>query len=151
MAKYMTEREVFEYRMGRRLTDEQIYNMAPMRYKADMVAQVSNSENLYRRCDICLEPFCVNNWPDRKPRTPKFKDFIVCHLCDPRPIDDRFMKQGYRIVWPARLRVIRYAQITRALARRGCIVPDWHENFGSDNCKCAGCAAVKLMGSHGEI
>jgi len=143
MSKTMTSREVFEFRLGRSVTDDELLAMTP---KRDRKNALNDTGMLYKLCDICQQPFCVNNWDDRKPRTPKYKGFIVCHMCDPRPIPDRFMKEGYRIVYPGRLRVIRLAQVTRALARRGCIVPDWHKNYGDENCKCAGCAAVKLMG-----
>ena len=148
MSKTLTEREVFERRMGRVMTDQEIYDLTPKRDRGKILDYLKNNPHIYKVCDICAEPFCVNNWPDGKSRTPKFKGFVICGGCDPRPIDDRFLKEGYRIVWQNRLRVIRLAQVTRALARYGCLKSK--EYLGT--CKCAGCAAVKLMGeSIGDV
>lgn len=97
---------------------------------------------IHKNCQICGRDMVVNNWPDRKSRTAIFKGFIVCPWCDPRHPEDFYKKTGYRILHPGRLRVIRYAQVTRALAKHGCIRP---MEDGAD-CKCAGCAAVKLLG-----
>lgn len=109
---------------------------------------------LYKVCGICGEPFCINNtkWNDGQSRTPRFKGFVICPICDPRHPDDRYMKEGYRVSQPVKLRVIRYAQVTRAMSIHGCInlTKFDHEDNGipSDKCKCAGCAAVKLMGAN---
>lgn len=148
MEKTMTEREVFEYKLGRKVTDEEIVAMTPRRDKATILATLSR-DLVYKRCDICDAPFCVNNWEDRKARTPRFKGFVVCPNCDPRAVPDRYMKEGYRVIWPGRLRVIRYAQVTRAMGKHGCInkVGPEGEEWTEPTCKCAGCAARKLMGT----
>lgn len=91
-------------------------------------------------CDICGLSIIVNNWPDRKSRTPKFKDFVVCPDCDPRHPDDRFLKQGYRILHPRRLRAIHFAQISRAMGKRPCMRG---EELGCGTCPA--CAAGKLF------
>lgn len=145
----MTEREVFEYKLGRKVTDDEIVAMTPRRDKATILATLSR-DLVYKLCDVCAIPFCVNNWDDRKARTPRFKGFVVCSNCDPRAVPDRYMKEGYRVIWPGRLRVIRYAQITRAMSIYGCINMEGPEGEGwsPTNCKCAGCAAQKFFPQH---
>lgn len=107
----------------------------------------SIEERITKICDICRRDIIVNHWPDKKPRTPLFKQFIVCPICDPRHPEDRYMKTGYRILYPHRLHVIRYAQVTRAMSIHGCINLEGPpgEDWPPENCKCAGCAARKLM------
>jgi hypothetical protein len=99
---------------------------------------------IVKNCDICRRAMTVNNWPDGKSRTPKFLGFIVCVDCDPRHSEDHYLKndQG-RIIHRGRLRVIRMAQVTRALARYGCLGRD--AEWEKPGCKCAGCTAFKLM------
>lgn len=99
----------------------------------------TQSEMVSKPCEICGRLFVVNNWPDSKSRTPKIFGLAVCPGCDPRHPEDYYVKEGYRILHPYRLRVIRLAQVTRALARRGCL----GEN--DEGCKCAGHAAMKLF------
>ena len=129
--------------MGRVMTDEEILAVTPKRYRAGAIERLDNSTNLYKMCDICDRPFLVNNWPDKKPRTPKFKKFIVCLDCDPRFAQDRYMNDGYRIGHPARLRIINIAQVARALAARPCKKAP-PETF-IPNCKCPECVAGKLF------
>ena len=102
---------------------------------------------IHKNCDICGRDIVVNNWPDRKSRTPKFKSFVICPWCDPRHPEDRYLKEGYRILHPERLRVIRFAQVTRAMSLHGCINKEGPEgeDWPPENCKCAGCASRKLM------
>lgn len=45
---------------------------------------------VYKQCGYCDRRICVNNYDDRKSRTPMFMGFIVCPYCDPRHIDDRW-------------------------------------------------------------
>lgn len=137
---YLTERQLFNWRMGRVMTDEEIIAITPKRDRSAMIARINDSDMLYVLCDICNSPFCVNNtFEDRKPRTPKYKDFIVCIRCDPRHIDDRYMKEGYRIMHKPRLRIIQHCQVTRQLAKTGqCMNP------AKLKCNCAACVAKKL-------
>lgn len=99
---------------------------------------------IYKQCDICGLAIAVNNWPDGKSRTPRFKKLIVCVDCDPRNIFDRYLKEGYRIMFPDRLRIIKLAQVTRALSNHGCLKKG-DDGLTKSGCKCAGCTAEKLM------
>lgn len=38
----------------------------------------------FKLCYFCGRSFCVNNYPDRKPRTPKFQKQPICPWCDCR-------------------------------------------------------------------
>lgn len=98
------------------------------------------AEQVHKACEICGIDMVVNNWDDKKSRTPKFLGFVVCVDCDPRAVDEHYLKEGYKIMFPRRLRVIRLAQVTRALARHGCLKP-----MEGVTCKCAGCAAGRLF------
>ena len=157
------EQEMFEtFRLKRKLREDEL-DASPtnISYGNDgrmilMTARewFAQRKALYKVCGICGEPFCINNtkWNDGQSRTPRFKGFVICPICDPRHPDDRYMKEGYRVSQPVKLRVIRYAQVTRALARMGCLRPmigteEEMKDYDA-NCKCAGCAAVKLIGAN---
>lgn len=100
------------------------------------------AEQIHKKCDICGLDMVVNNWADGKSRTPMYKGFVVCVTCDPRHIDDIYMKEGYRILHPRRLRIIKMAQVTRALSGVPCI----RRPIGDVGCgKCAECVALKLF------
>jgi hypothetical protein len=104
----------------------------------------SQAELKHKNCDICGLDIVVNNWPDRKSRTPKFKDFVVCTECDPRYIDDRLLGIQLPVkVNRRRMRILNLARVVRALAKHGCLLhgDDWEK----PGCKCAGCAAIKLF------
>lgn len=133
----MTELEVHRLKMGRHVTEEEL--MATKGHPRQDRSYIVTSEKVYKVCDICGLPICVNNYPDGKSRTPRFKKFIVCPGCDPRHPDDKFMKQGARILHPTRLRVIHFAMIARALAARPC---SKNREYG---CKCPECVAGKLF------
>lgn len=139
---------------------------APVRYDYDM-AKIPKRSGLYsdemgysspypdqqelirKRCDVCGAEIVVNNWPDQKSRTPKIFDLVVCISCDPRHPEDHYTKVGYRILHRDRLRVIRLAQVTRAMSKHGCIKLIQDDDDGhwypALDCKCAGCAARKLF------
>lgn len=137
---YLTERQLHAWRFGRVMTDDEIRERTPKRDREKYIEFLNTSENLYVHCNICGNPFCVNNaFEDRKPRTPKYKDFIVCLMCDPRHIDDRYMKEGYRILHRGRLRIIQMAQVVRQATKWECRNPD------KLKCNCASCVARKLM------
>lgn len=44
---------------------------------------------IHKACDYCGYSMVVNNYEDRKPRTPKFMGLVICPRCDPRHFDDR--------------------------------------------------------------
>jgi hypothetical protein len=133
----MTEREVFEWKMGRKMTDDQILQSASKRGDLSFIL---TSTKVYKLCEICERPFCINNWDDKKKRTPRMFKFIICPDCDPRHPDDRYMKEGWRILQKHKLRIVRYAQVTRAMSLKPCLYIDYRPN-----CKCAACVAGKLM------
>jgi len=100
----------------------------------------TQDEMKLKQCDICGLAMAINNWPDGKSRTPTFKDFVICVECDPRHVDDRYVKKGYRILHPRRLRAIHFAQISRAMGKRPCMRG---EELGCGTCPA--CAARKLF------
>lgn len=149
MAKTMTEFEVLCEKLGwdpAKATRERFARVSAKRYPLtdERWKQLTESDAIYKRCDICGTPVNVNNWPDRKPRTPTIKDFVVCPNCDPRAVDDRYKKKGYRIMFRTRMRVIHFAMIVRAMKKYGCLKLDGKGDI-TIGCKCAGCAAAKMF------
>ena len=138
--QYLSERQLFAWKMGRVMTDEEILAITPKRDRVGRIDRLNNSPNLYAICDICNRPFLVNQFEDHKPRTPKYKNFVICIMCDPRHLDDRYMKTGYRMIHPAKQRIVAMAMIARALATRRCSKPE-----RSFFCKCPECVAGKLF------
>jgi len=43
----------------------------------------------YKDCEYCGRTIMVNNYDDKKSRTPMFLGLVICPWCDPRHIDDR--------------------------------------------------------------
>lgn len=77
---------------------------------------------VWKHCGYCDRSICVNNYDDRKARTPKFMGFIICPVCDPRHIDDRWQwRDGVagakpRITNPVLYRTIISVYIVKLLA-----------------------------------
>lgn len=137
-----TEFEVFCERMGwdpSETTQNRVEAVGGKRGRRDHWHQLQSSPHIYKQCGICGNKFCVNNWFDNRPRTPRLAEFIVCPDCDPRHVDDRYRAEGYRILHPRRLRLIRMAQITRVMSTQPCL------KEGKNKCKCVTCTARKLM------
>jgi len=138
--QYFSERQIFDWRIGRVLSDQEILDRTPKRDRAHYLKRLKNSDELWVFCEICNRPFCVNNgFEDRKPRTPRYKNFIICINCDPRHPDDRYKKQGYRIMSKPKLRLVQMAQIVRSLTTQQCLNPN------KIKCNCAVCVAKKLF------
>lgn len=95
---------------------------------------------IHKRCQICGLDIVINNWPDKKSRTPKYKGFIVCPDCDPRHPADRYMKEGHRVLHRRRARIIALAQVTSAASKQFC-----RAGGGKADCRCFTCAARKLF------
>lgn len=109
------------------------------RYKEEHIRHLNESDAIWKRCDVCGLHFVVNaGFEDRKPRTPKFKGLVVCLDCDPRHREDRYLKEGYRVIHPRRMRVIAMALIAKNLAGKKCL-------SGKKKCKCVNCVARKLQ------
>lgn len=98
-----------------------------------------NSDAIWKQCGVCGLKIMVNNYGDRKPRTPRLAGMVICTDCDPRHIDDRHLKEGYRLLHPRRVRILRMAQITRAMATQPCM------REGKKKCKCPACTARKVL------
>lgn len=109
--------------------------MTPERWE-----QLVNSPQIWKQCGICGEKICVNNWEDKKARTPRLAGFVICVKCDPRHADDRYVKEGYRILHPRRYRILRLAQVARAVKDMECL-----RNGMVANCKCPSCVARKVL------
>lgn len=45
----------------------------------------------YANCDYCGRQIMVNNYDDKKSRTPRFLGLVICAWCDPRHTDDRWV------------------------------------------------------------
>lgn len=101
----------------------------------------SKEEQVHKQCDICNLDMIVNNWDDKKSRTPKIYDLVVCVDCDPRNIDDRYLRKGYRIMHRRRLRIVNMARIVRAVAKLPCLSGKGY----AGGCKCSHCAAGRLF------
>lgn len=134
----LTEREVLEWKLGHKVSDDEIVALTPKRYRKGRIEQINQSKAKYKFCDICDRPFCINNYPDGKSRTPRMYRFVICADCDPRHPDDRWLEKP-RILHRHKLRIVRFAQITRALTVRPC------SKKGEMPCKCPECTAGKLM------
>lgn len=144
MSKSYTAFEVQCHLMGwdpAKVTRRDFAAVSPKRYPMtkERWNSLMNSDQIWKICEVCGKAMIVNNWPDKRPRTPKLFDFIVCPRCDPRHPDDRGMKKGYRIMFPDRLRILRMMQVTRAVAKHGCLKDN------EEGCKCAGCVAPKIL------
>lgn len=98
----------------------------------------NNQEQIWKTCEFCGLKICINNYPDKKPRTPKLWGMVICVDCDPRPMDDRWKKKGARISHPRRLRRCQSVRLVALMAKRGC---DHKEH----DPKCFFCVAKKVM------
>lgn len=45
----------------------------------------------YKDCGYCGRTIMVNNYDDKKSRTPMFLGLVICPWCEPRHMDDRQM------------------------------------------------------------
>lgn len=74
----------------------------------------------------------VNNYDDKKSRTPRFLGLVICPWCDPRHPDDRWVwskdtkGQKPRIAHPVRYRTIISTWLVRQLMRG--VGSDWLES-----------------------
>ena len=139
--KSWSELEVFCEAMGlnpETVTDYEIELKTPRRYATGFGQRLRANDNIYRQCSVCFGKFVVNAWEDRKPRTPTLAGLIVCPKCDPRHAHDRFLKKGYRIIHPDRLRIFRMTQFTLAVAKKPC------QHNEDESCKCPPCFAKKI-------
>lgn len=98
----------------------------------------SSWEQIKKPCDFCGLEIVVNNFPDKRPRTPKLWGMVICVDCDPRHIDDRWKKKGARVIHPRRLLKCQSVRLTKLLAKRGCD----HEEHDP---KCFACVAKKVV------
>lgn len=82
------------------------------------------SWHIFKRCELCGRDFVVNNWEDKKPRTPRIFKRVCCPWC-----------RGRR----GKLRMAEHILIER-LALHGC-----EEEVAMPMCKCLPCIARRLM------
>lgn len=108
------------------------------RHRHEHWEQMVNSPLVYKRCGVCGLHICVNNWEDKKARTPRLGGLVICAECDPRYNEDRYLKKGYRLIHPRRLRILKMAQIVHKLQELECMK-------GSDCGKCPTCVARKVL------
>lgn len=137
-----TEFEVYCERMGwdPDETDKaRVERNSPKRYRAGRWDSLIHNPNVWKRCGVCGLKFVVNNWADHKPRTPKLANVIVCMDCDPRHVEDRYLKENYRLVHHGKLRIFRMSQIVKSMATHPCM------KKGKKKCKCPACTARKVI------
>lgn len=91
-------------------------------------------------CEVCGSSMVINNWPDKKKRTPKYKELVICPECDPRHPADRYLKKGYRVLHKRRVRITTLALIARAASHQPCA----KGTFDAD-CRCHTCIARRLF------
>lgn len=86
------------------------------------VGEIDQSWHIYKDCDYCRRSICVNNYADRKTRTPKFLGLVCCPWCDPRASEDRWLWRDSptgerpRITNPTEFRTLVSVWIVRQLA-----------------------------------
>lgn len=59
------------------------------RRKAERLVEQWSPQEEWRKfktCELCQQPFCVNNYSDRQPRTPRYRSRISCPWCIGRSI-----------------------------------------------------------------
>ena len=67
-------------------------------------------------CEYCGFQMVVNNYEDRKSRTPKFFGLPICPSCDPRALSERWDKNP-RIVFPIKYRTCASVVLVRKLSQ----------------------------------
>lgn len=86
---------------------------------------LDKSWQIWKKCEYCDRDVCVNNYDDRKPRTPKFMGLVICPWCDPRHPDDKWLwRDGPkgdkpRVYKPFQWRTCMSVYILRALMTEG--------------------------------
>lgn len=117
---------------------------------ADSITLPQNQ--ITKECQFCGRTIVVNNYSDRKPRTPKIFDMAICPWCDPRHTDDRWIAKP-RIAKPVLWRTIASVRIAMKVARMGCLRALIEGRDSTPNpaeCKCPGCVASKYWGHWSE-
>lgn len=84
---------------------------------------------IFKKCALCGRDFLVNNYEDRKPRTPKIFKRPVCPWCSERN---------------GRLRLAEHILVERMIAY-GCEFQDYDPPPDPAKCKCLFCIARRLM------
>lgn len=68
-------------------------------------------------CEYCGFQMVVNNYPDRKSRTPKFFGLPICVQCDPRALGERWDPKP-RISFPIKYRTCVSVVLVRKLMQQ---------------------------------
>ena len=141
------ELEIYCEKMGWEVEETnqaRVEGVASKRYKEGRWESIINNPSIYKQCQVCHYKFVVNNWDDRKSRTPRLAGLIVCAKCDPRHVDDRHLKTGYRILHPDRLFIFKQALLTQNVAAGKCLNKP-KKGKKPKGCKCVRCQARKLL------
>lgn len=84
---------------------------------------------IWKTCELCGIRFVVNNWPDKKPRTPRIFKRIVCAWC-----------RGRR----GKLRMAEHILVER-MADLQCLNNPGDTHDDDPDCKCVRCIANRLI------
>lgn len=90
------------------------------------------SWHIFKRCELCGHDFVVNNWEDKRPRTPRIFKRVCCPWC-----------AGRR----GKLRMAEHILVER-MAAHGCEFQDYaYPVLRTDptTCKCLFCIARRLI------
>ena len=82
------------------------------------IYNVDQSWHIKVMCEYCGFQMVVNNYPDKKSRTPKFFGLPICPMCDPRASTERWDKDA-RIVFPIKYRTCVAVVMLRKLMQIG--------------------------------
>lgn len=98
------------------------------RSRAELAAKnnpqlADRSWQVWKTCEYCGRSICINNYDDRKSRTPRFLGMVICVWCDPRVIEDRWLWRDTtsgakpRIAYPMRYRTVICTYLVRIAAK----------------------------------
>lgn len=92
----------------------------------------------YKHCDFCGRSIVINNYPDKKSRTPRWRktNMVICPWCNPTTYMDT-------VTNPTLYKTIMSRVIVERLAAMDYCFKDGGE--AHPVCKCLGCGAKKLM------
>lgn len=110
------------------------------RARAQKIDKRDKSWMKFVNCDICGWEICVNNYPDRKSRIPKFMGVVLCGACRNR----RTPLEKNRNTTYDFIKLYRFIQVFEA---RGCLRPKPRKKKGGFKpCgECVPCKAGEVL------
>lgn len=121
--------------------DQTPQEIAKLRLTKEGQSRIDVSWKIWKDCEFCGRSICVNNYEDRKSRTPKLAGKVICPWCTPiSAIDHKTVKNKikYRTL-------MSWALVEKLADMNYCFKdPEFAEERQAQGCKCLGCSAVKL-------